>query len=271
MIAEESTAWPQVTRPTWLGGLGFSMKWNMGWMHDTLTYFSKDPIHRHYQHDQLTFGLLYAFTENFVLPLSHDEVVHGKGSLLSKMPGDEWQRFANLRLLFAFMYTYPGKKILFMGGEFGQGTEWNFDKVLDWYVLQYPLHQGVMKLMGDLNKLYCSNEALYTHDFESEGFEWIDCHDAAQSIISYQRKAKDKSLIVVLNFTPVPRENYRIGVPRDGTYHEILNSDSEFYGGSNLGNGQGLIAEPVPWMNQSHSLSLTLPPLGAVVIERDAG
>jgi 1,4-alpha-glucan branching enzyme len=269
MIAEESTAWPQVTRPTWLGGLGFSMKWNMGWMHDTLTYFSKDPIHRHYHHDQLTFGLLYAFTENFVLPLSHDEVVHGKGSLLNKMPGDEWQRFANLRLLYTYMYTYPGKKILFMGGEFGQGTEWNYDTTLDWYVLQYPLHQGMMKLLGDLNKIYCNHEEFYAHDFEPEGFEWIDCHDASQSIISYQRKAKDKSLIVVLNFTPIPRENYRIGVPRDGTYHEILNSDSEFYGGSNIGNGQGLIADPIPWMNQSHSLTITLPPLAAIVIERD--
>ena len=270
MIAEESTAWPQVTRPTWLGGLGFGMKWNMGWMHDTLTYFSKDPIHRHYHHDQLTFGLLYAFTENFVLPLSHDEVVHGKGSLLNKMPGDEWQRFANLRLLYTYMYTYPGKKILFMGGEFGQGTEWNYDTTLDWYVLEYPLHHGVMKLLSDLNKLYCHHEEFYTHDFEPEGFEWIDCHDASQSIISYQRKAKDKFLIVVLNFTPIPRENYRIGVPRDGTYHEILNSDSEFYGGSNLGNGQGLIADPIPWMNQSHSLTITLPPLAAIVIERDA-
>ncbi len=269
MIAEESTAWPQVTRPTWLGGLGFSMKWNMGWMHDTLIYFSKDPIHRHYHHDQLTFGLLYAFTENFVLPLSHDEVVHGKSSLLYKMPGDEWQRFANLRLLFTYMYTYPGKKILFMGGEFGQGTEWNFDKQLDWYVLQYPLHQGVQKLIGDLNKLYCYNEEFYSHDFEPEGFEWIDCHDAAQSTISYIRKAQDKFMIVILNFTPVPRENYRIGVPREGSYHEILNSDSEYYGGSNLGNGQGLIAEEVPWMNQSHSLTLTLPPLGAIVIQRN--
>jgi len=269
MIAEESTAWPQVTRPTWLGGLGFSMKWNMGWMHDTLTYFSKDPIHRHYHHDQLTFGLLYAFTENFVLPLSHDEVVHGKGSLLNKMPGDEWQRFANLRLLYTYMYTYPGKKILFMGGEFGQGTEWNYDTTLDWYTLQYPLHQGVMKLLGDLNKLYCHHEEFYAHDFEPEGFEWIDCHDASQSIISYQRKAKDNSLIVVLNFTPIPRENYRIGVPRDGTYHEILNSDSEFYGGSNIGNGQGLITDPIPWMNQNHSLTITLPPLAAIVIERD--
>ncbi|WP_455222424.1 1,4-alpha-glucan branching protein GlgB [Kaarinaea lacus] len=270
MIAEESTAWPQVTRPIWLGGLGFSMKWNMGWMHDTLKYFSKDPVHRHYHHDQLTFSLLYAFTENFVLPLSHDEVVHGKSSLLSKMPGDEWQRFANLRLLYTYMYTYPGKKILFMGGEFGQGTEWNYDATLDWYVLQYPLHQGILKLIGDLNKLYCHHEEFYSHDFEPEGFEWIDCHDASQSIISYQRKANDKFLIVVLNFTPIPRENYRIGVPREGTYHEILNSDSEYYGGSNMGNGQGLVAEPTPWMNQNHSLNITLPPLGAIVIERDA-
>jgi 1,4-alpha-glucan branching enzyme len=271
MIAEESTAWPQVTRPTWVGGLGFSMKWNMGWMHDTLTYFSKDPVHRHYHHDQLTFGLLYAFTENFVLPLSHDEVVHGKSSLLNKMPGDEWQRFANLRLLYTYMFTYPGKKILFMGGEFGQGTEWNHDATLDWYVLQYPLHQGVMKLITDLNGLYCHHEELFGHDFEPEGFEWIDCHDASQSIISYQRKEKGKFLVVVLNFTPIPRKNYRIGVPREGVYREILNSDSQFYGGSNMGNGQGLFAEPVPWMNQNYSLSITLPPLAGVVIERNAG
>ncbi|HEY5604773.1 MAG TPA: 1,4-alpha-glucan branching protein GlgB [Gammaproteobacteria bacterium] len=270
MIAEESTAWPQVTRPTWLGGLGFSMKWNMGWMHDTLTYFSKDPVHRHYHHDQLTFGLLYAFTENFVLPLSHDEVVHGKNSLLNKMPGDEWQRFANLRLLYTYMFTYPGKKILFMGGEFGQGTEWNHSAAMDWYVLQYPQHQGVMKLMADLNKLYCQREEFYRHDFEPEGFEWIDCHDASQSIISYQRKVKDKFLIVVLNFTPVPRHNYRIGVPRDGAYHEILNSDSEYYGGGNVGSGHDLAAEPVPWMNQAYSLNITLPPLAGVVIERNA-
>jgi 1,4-alpha-glucan branching enzyme len=269
MIAEESTAWPQVTRPIWLGGLGFSMKWNMGWMHDTLVYFSKDPIHRHYHHDQLTFGLLYAFTENFVLPLSHDEVVHGKSSLLNKMPGDEWQKFANLRLLFAFMFTYPGKKILFMGGEFGQGTEWNFDTSLDWYVLQYPLHQGVMNLVGDLNRLYCYQEELYTHDFDAEGFDWIDCHDASQSIISYERRANGKSLIVILNFTPVPREQYRIGVPQEGRYRELLNSDSEFYGGSNMGNGMGMVAEPTPWMNRPYSMTLTVPPLGAVIIQHE--
>ena len=269
MIAEESTAWPQVTRPTWLGGLGFSMKWNMGWMHDTLTYFSKDPVHRHYHHDQLTFGLLYAFNENFVLPLSHDEVVHGKSSLINKMPGDEWQRFANLRLLFTYMYTYPGKKILFMGGEFGQGTEWNSAATLDWYVLQYPVHQGIINLIGDLNNLYRHKEELYTHDFESAGFEWIDCHDAAQSIISYQRKANNKFVIVILNFTPIPREKYRIGVPRDGNYREILNSDSSYYNGSNLGNGDGLVAEQIPWMNQNYSISLTLPPLGAIIIEHE--
>jgi len=269
MIAEESTAWPQVTRPTWLGGLGFSMKWNMGWMHDTLVYFSKDPVHRHYHHDQLTFGLLYAFTENFVLPLSHDEVVHGKGALVNKMPGDEWQRFANLRLLYTYMYTYPGKKILFMGGEFGQGTEWNSASTLDWYVLQYPIHQGLLKLVGDLNKLYCQREEFYSHDFDAEGFEWIDCHDAAQSIISYMRKSNNKFLIVVLNFTPVPRDNYRIGVPHDGIYREILNSDSSFYYGSNVGNGLGMVADAIPWMNQRYSIGLTLPPLGGVIIEHD--
>ena len=185
------------------------------------------------------------------------------------MPGDEWQRFANLRLLYTYMFTYPGKKILFMGGEFGQGSEWNFDKDLDWYVLQYPLHHGIQKLIGDLNKLYCYNEEFFSHDFEPEGFEWIDCHDASQSTISYLRKANDKCMIVILNFTPIPRENYRIGVPGGGNYREILNSDSEYYGGSNLGNGQGLIAEQVPWMNQSHSLTLTLPPLGAIVIQQD--
>ena len=269
MIAEESTAWPQVTRPTWLGGLGFSMKWNMGWMHDTLVYFSKDPIHRHYHHDQLTFGLLYAFTENFVLPLSHDEVVHGKSSLLNKMPGDDWQKFANLRLLYSFMFTYPGKKILFMGGEFGQGTEWNYDTSLDWYVLQYPLHEGVLKMVSDINKLYCSREELYQYDFEQLGFDWVDCHDASQSIISYQRKSGNKSLIVILNFTPIPRYNYRIGVPAEGTYSEIFNSDSEFYGGSNIGNGSPLNTDPIPWMNQNHSLSLTLPPLGAIIVQQE--
>jgi 1,4-alpha-glucan branching enzyme len=267
MIAEESTAWPQVTRPVWTGGLGFSMKWNMGWMHDMLDYMSHDPIHRHFHHDRVTFGLLYAFTENFVLPFSHDEVVHGKRSLLQKMPGDEWQRFANLRLLFTCMFTYPGKKLLFMGCEFGQGTEWNFDTALDWYALDYPLHQGIRMLVRDLNRLYKSSKALHRYDFEQQGFQWIDCHDASQSVLTYLRSDTNSSLIVVLNFTPVPRYNYRIGVPESGAYREILNSDSHYYGGSNLGNGQ-VHSEPLAWMNQPNSLNLTLPPLGGLIFSR---
>jgi 1,4-alpha-glucan branching enzyme len=266
IMAEESTSWPQVTRPTWTGGLGFSMKWNMGWMHDILSYMQKDPIHRPHHHDQLTFGMLYAFTENFVLPFSHDEVVHGKGSLLSKMPGDDWQKFANLRLLYSLMFTYPGKKLLFMGCEFGQGREWNCNQTLDWYVLDYPQHQGVKALVKDLNKLYSKHPALFHHDFEHQGFEWIDCHDVQQSVISYRRKSKHEDLIVVLNFTPVVREYYRIGVPTEGTYTEIFNSDSSHYGGSNIGNGIAL-SEPVAWMNFPHSVSLTLPPLGAVILK----
>jgi 1,4-alpha-glucan branching enzyme len=265
IMAEESTSWPQVTRPTWTGGLGFSMKWNMGWMHDILSYMQQDPVHRCHHHDQLTFGMLYAFSENFVLPFSHDEVVHGKGSLLSKMPGDEWQKFANLRLLYSFMFTYPGKKLLFMGNEFGQGTEWNFNHALDWYVLDYPNHQGIKTLVKDLNKLYSKHAALFQHDFEHQGFEWIDCHDVQQSVISYRRKNKHEDLIVILNFTPVLRESYRIGVPSEGAYVEIFNSDSMYYGGGNVGNGVAL-SEPVAWMNQPHSLSLTLPPLAAIVL-----
>ncbi|MFZ2311983.1 MAG: 1,4-alpha-glucan branching protein GlgB [Methylobacter sp.] len=266
MMAEESTSWPQVTRPTWTGGLGFSMKWNMGWMHDTLEYIRQEPVHRKYHHDQLTFGMLYAFSENFCLPFSHDEVVHGKGSLVNKMPGDEWQRFANLRLLYTFMYTYPGKKLLFMGCEFGQGTEWNFNKALDWYVLDYPHHQGVQTLIKDLNHLYKKHPALYQHDFDHHGFEWIDCHDVQQSIISYRRKTEHEDLIIVLNFTPVTREKYRIGVPEAGVYTEIFNSDSNYYDGSNTGNGAAL-SEPTIWMNLPHSISLTLPPLGAVILK----
>ena len=265
-IAEESTSWPQVSRPTWLGGLGFSMKWNMGWMHDTLNYVSKDPVHRHYHHQELTFGLLYAFTENFVLPFSHDEVVHGKGSMLGKMPGDEWQRFANLRLLYTYMYTYPGKKLLFMGNEFGQGREWNFDTALDWYVLDYPLHQGVQTLVRDLNQFYRAQSALHRYDFEPQGFEWIDCNDSDQSVISFLRRDGDRQLVVILNFTPVVRRNYRIGLPHGGAYREALNSDSEFYGGTNVGNGI-LQAEQVAWMNRPCSAELTLPPLGALVLE----
>ncbi|MEW7981210.1 MAG: 1,4-alpha-glucan branching protein GlgB [Candidatus Sedimenticola endophacoides] len=270
VVAEESTAWPQVSRPTWLGGLGFSMKWNMGWMHDTLDYFAKDPIHRHYHHDQLTFGLLYSFTENFVLPFSHDEVVHGKGSLLDKMPGDAWQKFASLRLLFSYLFTYPGKKLLFMGGEFAQGREWNENDQLDWYLMERPQHHGIRTLISELNRLYWQLPPLHDLDFEGGGFEWIDCHDASQSTLSYQRKARDGSfVVVVLNFTPVPRENYRIGVPQPGRYREILNSDSSHYDGGNIGNAGLAQSEGIAWMGQAQSLELTLPPLGAIVLQRE--
>ncbi|CAI8726576.1 1,4-alpha-glucan branching enzyme [Methylocaldum szegediense] len=268
IMAEESTAWPQVTRPTWTGGLGFSMKWNMGWMHDTLAYMSKDPIYRHYHHDQLTFGLLYAFTENFILPFSHDEVVHGKGSMLQKMPGDEWQRFANLRLLYTFMFTYPGKKLLFMGCEFGQSTEWNYDKALEWHLLEYPFHNGLQRLVGDLNQLYRETPALHRYDFEQKGFEWIDCHDAPQSVLSYLRRSSDEFAVMVFNFTPVPRQNYRIGVPEPGVYTEVLNSDSRHYGGSNVGNS-AVTAEAKEWMGRPYSISLTLPPLAGIVLTRE--
>ncbi|MFI3220898.1 MAG: 1,4-alpha-glucan branching protein GlgB [Methylococcales bacterium] len=266
VMAEESTSWPQVTRPTWTGGLGFSMKWNMGWMHDILAYMSEDPVHRMHHHNQLTFGMLYAFTENFTLPFSHDEVVHGKGSLVSKMPGDEWQRFANLRLLYTLLYTYPGKKLLFMGCEFGQGTEWDFHTSLDWYVLDYSHHRGVQTLVKDLNQLYKTESALYQHDFDHQGFEWIDCCDVQQSIISYRRKHGDEELLVILNFTPVVRENYRIGVPKAGHYKEIFNSDSSYYDGSNIGSGI-IVSEPKEWMGQLNSINLTLPPLGGVILK----
>ena len=268
IMAEESTSWPMVSRPIYLGGLGYSMKWNMGWMNDTLEYFTKDPIYRHYHHDKLTFSLLYAFTENFILPFSHDEVVHGKGSMLYKMPGDEWQRFANLRLLYTYMFTHPGKKLLFMGCEFGQGNEWNYNSALDWYVLDYPNHQGVKKLVGDLNRMYQDLSALHRFDFEDQGFEWIDCNDASQSILSYIRRDGDNTVLVILNFTPQPRENYRIGVPYEGVYEEILNSDSEYYGGSNMGNGHHIPSQKLPWMNQSHSIELTLPPLAGIVLRK---
>jgi len=267
MMAEESTAWPQVTRPTWVGGLGFSMKWNMGWMNDILAYMHEDPIHRRFHHDQLTFGMLYAFTENFTLPFSHDEVVHGKGSMVNKMPGDEWQRFANLRLLYTMMFTYPGKKLLFMGCEFGQGSQWDFNQTLDWYVLEYPLHQGVQALVKDLNTLYQAQPPLYALDFVHQGFEWIDCHDVQQSVISYRRKDGDQELVIVLSFTPMVRENYRIGVPEAGSYHEVFNSDAGQYAGSNVVNGE-VASEAIPWMNLPHSVSLTLPPLGGIILKR---
>lgn len=267
IMAEESTAWPQVTRPTNVGGLGFSMKWNMGWMHDSLNYLSNDPIHRHYHHDQLTFGLLYLFSENFILPFSHDEVVHGKSSMLYKMPGDEWQRFSNLRLLYTYMFTYPGKKLLFMGCEFAQGNEWNHDAMLDWYVLQYPNHSGIKKLVSDLNILYRKQTALHKYDFDPIGFEWIDCHDTDQSVLSYLRKTETEDIIVILNFTPVIRENYRIGVPVAGNYEVIFNSDSNFYSGSNAGSDSTIATEDIKWMNRPTSLTLTLPPLAGLVLK----
>jgi 1,4-alpha-glucan branching enzyme len=270
IIAEESTAWPQVTRPPDVGGLGFNIKWNMGWMNDTLRYFANDPIHRRYHHGMLTFSMLYAFTENFLLPFSHDEVVHGKGSMLNKMPGDEWQRFANLRLLYTYMFTHPGKKLLFMGTEFGQPTEWNSAGVLDWQVLQHPHHQGVQRLIRDLNRLYRQSPALHAFEFDWQGFTWLDCNDAEQSVLSFVRSAGDDFLIVAINCTPVVRSTYRIGVPQSGRYREIFNSDSGHYGGSNLGNGgAALVAEEIAWMNRPCSLSITLPPLAAVVFAPD--
>ena len=271
VVAEESTAWPQVSRPTWLGGLGFSMKWNMGWMHDTLSYFSKDPVFRHFHHDLLTFGLLYSFTENFVLPFSHDEVVHGKGSLLDKMSGDSWQRFASLRLLFGYLFTYPGKKLLFMGNEFAQGREWSETRELDWYLLERPQHQGIRALVSELNHLYRELTPLHELDFDNGGFEWVDCHDASQSVLSFLRWAQDGSFVVViLNFTPVPRENYRIGVPQPGVYGEIFNSDSSFYGGTNMGNQGNVFTTDQGWMGQTQSLVLTLPPLGMLILQPQA-
>jgi 1,4-alpha-glucan branching enzyme len=267
-IAEESTAWPAVSRPVYLGGLGFSMKWNMGWMNDSLAYIENDPIHRKYHHDKLTFGQLYAYSENFVLPFSHDEVVHGKYSLLNKMPGDTWQKFANLRLLLTLQMTSPGKKLNFMGNEFAQSREWNVNSSLDWHLLENETHQGIQSMTRDLNRQYLDLNCLHDLDFESEGFDWIDCHDSDQSIISFIRRGLDNSFaIIVLNFTPVLRHNYRIGVPKSGNYTEIFNSDAAFYGGSNQGNGAGLNTENVAWMNYAQSLLITLPPLAGLIIK----
>jgi len=266
-LAEESTAWPMVSRPTYVGGLGFSMKWNMGWMNDTLAYLREDPVHRRYHHDLLTFGQLYAYNENFVLPLSHDEVVHRKGSLLDKMPGDAWQKFANLRLLLTCQMTMPGKKLSFMGNEFGQGREWNAAAELDWALLDASWHRGVQRLAADLNHLYRSLPALHELDFEAQGFRWIDCHDADSSVVSFVRYARDGSFAVVaLNFTPVPRHAYRIGMPRAGSYEEILNSDSRHYQGSDLGNYGTLTAREQSWMGFPASATLVLPPLGGVIL-----
>jgi 1,4-alpha-glucan branching enzyme len=270
-VAEESTAWPMVSRPTYVGGLGFGFKWNMGWMHDTLRYMSLDPIHRKYHHNDLSFGLLYAFHENFILPLSHDEMVHGKGSLIGKMSGDRWQRFANLRAYLTFMWTHPGKKLLFMGGEFAQEREWNHDIGLDWQLLGEPLHEGVRRLVRDLNHLYRSTPALHRLDCEPEGFHWIDVANAAESIVSYLRRGKDphEVAVIICNFTPVPRENYRIGVPQPGRYRERINTDAVEYGGSGIGNAGEVHADPDPMHGQPHSVRLNLPPLGALVFTPD--
>jgi 1,4-alpha-glucan branching enzyme len=268
-IAEESTSWPQVSRPVYLGGLGFGMKWNMGWMHDTLDYFKNDPVHRKYHHDELTFSLWYAFHENFVLPLSHDEVVHGKGSLIGRMPGDAWQQFANLRLLFGWMWGHPGKKLLFMGGEFGQRREWAHEQSLEWHVLQMDArHEGVQRWVADLNREYRSNEALFKRDFSQDGFEWISRTDWEQSVVAFTRKdSTGNPVVVILNFTPVVRHGYRVGVPRAGRWRELLNSDAQIYGGSGVGNLGGVDAEAQPYDGQSHSVSLSLPPLGAIFLK----
>ncbi len=271
-FAEESTAWPMVSRPVYLGGLGFGLKWNMGWMHDTLEYISKEPVHRKYHHNSLTFSLIYAFNENFILPFSHDEVVHGKKAMIDKMPGDVWQRFANLRLLYAYMYAHPGKKLLFMGLEFGQWAEWNCHAQLDWELLEYRFHKGLKDLVRDLNRLYATHAPLHELDFDGAGFEWIDLHDSEQSVVSFLRKGKtdpEDCRICVFNFTPVPRQGYRVGVPRAGTYIEIMNTDAECYGGSNMGNAGRVAAEKTPWNGRPASLRLTVPPLGAVILRPD--
>ncbi len=266
-VAEESTAWPMVSRPVYLGGLGFGLKWNMGWMHDTLAYFRQDPVHRKYHHSRLTFSIWYAFTENFVLPLSHDEVVHGKGALIGKMPGDEWQQFASLRLLYGYMWTHPGKKLLFMGGEFGQRREWQHDESLEWHLLDYPLHAGLKHWVRDLNHLYRTTPALHQQDFANAGFRWVDCDGADVSVIAFLRLSRsDSPALVVCNFTPVPRAPYRVGVPRGGRWHERLNSDAADYGGSGQGNLGVLEAEAIPAHGHPQSLALRLPPLAVLVL-----
>ncbi len=272
-IAEESTAWPMVSRPAYMGGLGFSLKWNMGWMHDTLNYLSKDPVFRRYHQNDMTFSLLYAFNENFVLPLSHDEVVHGKGSLVNKMSGDEWQKFANLRSYYGFMWAHPGKKLLFMGGEFAQWQEWNFAASLAWEATSAPNHQGMQNFVKDLNHLYQQEPALYQDDFEWTGFNWIDANDSDNSVFSFIRNAKasDEFIVVITSFTPVVRYGYRVGVPKPGYYQEILNSDSSHYWGSNVGNEGGVKTEDVPFHGYDQSLALTLPPLATIYLKLKAG
>jgi 1,4-alpha-glucan branching enzyme len=269
MIAEESTSWPQVSRPTYVGGLGFDLKWNMGWMHDTLNYMSLDPVFRNFHHNEITFSLVYAFAENFVLPFSHDEVVYGKGSMLRKMPGDDWQKFANLRLLYGYMFGHPGKKLLFMGNEFGQWSEWNHDASLEWQLLDEPFHAGLKRWVRDLNTLYRGHPLLHELDSNRAGFEWVDCKDSQRSIISFLRRGRNPNdqLLFVCNFTPVVRENYRVGVPLDCYWKEVLNSDAAVYGGSGQGNFGGLPAAPLPIHGRPFSLNMTLPPLGIVVFQ----
>ncbi|MBI4199341.1 MAG: 1,4-alpha-glucan branching protein GlgB [Chloroflexi bacterium] len=271
-MAEESTAWPRVSRPPYVGGLGFGLKWDMGWMHDTLEYMAKDPIHRKYHHDKLTFRMLYAFSENFLLPLSHDEVVHGKRSLLEKMPGDTWQKFANLRLLLAYMYGQPGKKLLFMGSEFGQGQEWSHESSLDWDLLDSPFHGGLQHWVADLNRVHREEPALHQRDFDPGGFAWVDCNDVEQSIVTFLRLGHPTSgpVLVACNFAPVPRFHYRVGVPSSGSWREVLNSDAREYGGGGLGNLGGVQAEPVPFHGRPYSLNLALPPLAAVFLKAPA-
>jgi len=272
IIAEESTAWPQVSRPTYLGGLGFGLKWNMGWMHDMLDYMSEDPIFRSYHHNLITFSLVYAFTENFVLPFSHDEVVYGKGSMLRKMPGDEWQKFANLRLLYGFMFGHPGKKLLFMGDEFGQWSEWDHEVSLEWDLLKKPFHAGLKRWVRDLNTLYRGQSSLHEYDFNPAGFEWVDCKDSQRSIISFLRRGRgaEDQILFVCNFTPVVRDNYRVGVPLEGSWREILNSDAALYGGSGQGNFGGLSTIPLPIHGRPFTLNMTLPPLGVVAFQPDS-
>jgi 1,4-alpha-glucan branching enzyme len=268
-IAEESTAWPGVSRPVYIGGLGFTFKWNMGWMHDMLGYMSRDPVHRKWAHNDITFSMLYAFTENFMLPFSHDEVVYGKRSMLAKMPGDQWQRFASLRTLYGFMFGHPGKKLMFMGGEFGQTREWDHDVSLDWHLVQYPLHRGLQRLVADLNRVYREEASLHELDVTPEGFSWIDCNDHDNSVVSFLRRARDPGNFTafVLNFTPVPRQAYRVGVPAAGAYRELLNTDAAVYGGSNAGNAGLATTEEIPAHGYPHSLSLTIPPLACVVLK----
>jgi 1,4-alpha-glucan branching enzyme len=268
-IAEESTAWPMVSSPTYIGGLGFGLKWDMGWMHDTLEYIKQDPIHRKYHHNDLTFRTIYAFYENFVLPLSHDEVVHGKASLLSKMPGDDWQKFANLRLLLGYMYAQPGKKLLFMGSEFGQWSEWNHDKSLDWHLLQYEPHQGLQKWVSELNRLFRTEPSLHEIDFEQRGFEWIDGNDNDSSTLSFIRKGslETDTVLIICNFTPVTRSNYTVGVPYEGVWCEVSNSDSAEFGGSGQGNQGGIETSPITAHGRKQSLNLTLPPLAVIFLK----